>query len=91
MADEDIERISIHEQTKGSLGQTEDWWVLTINTKPGEKLVEYNWSHTNPYDPGRSPPPGAEGTRKMSVEEFLSSPGNETARSKLRDLLKRQT
>jgi hypothetical protein len=89
MADADIERISIHEQTKGSLGQTEDWRVLVVNTKTGEKLVEYNWSHTNPYNPGKRPPPGAEGTRVMSVEEFLSSPGNETAKSKLKDLLKR--
>jgi hypothetical protein len=78
-----LRRIPIHTSVKGALAQTEDWWTLVVNTDTGEKLVEHDWSHGNPYKAKSE----SSGTETVSVEDFLKGDNNVEAQLKLKSLL----
>jgi hypothetical protein len=75
-------RVQIGESIKGSFRETEDWWHFVVEDD-GSKYVEHEWSYADPYK-GK----GTEGTKKIPVDEFLSSDASEGLKAELRKALK---
>lgn len=79
------EPITFFKTSKGALGEREDWWRL-LTEDSGAQIVEHEWAHENPYKTGTS----NNGTRKISIDDFLESDASEQAKIALRKLLNRQ-
>lgn len=61
-----IRRRQLHFRSKGTMGQTEDWFTLHFDEESKELYVEHSWSHTNI---GRGP--SDNGEQSYSIAEFL--------------------
>lgn len=77
--------VSLSSTTKGSLGETEDWWRLVVSDD-GTAHVEHEWSHHDPY--GKRQP--SSGTETISVDAFLSGQHDNAMKDKLRAALDEQ-
>jgi hypothetical protein len=80
----DAKRVQIGESRKGPFGEKEDWYHFVVGDD-GKQCVEHEWSYTDPY--GKNP--GSDGTKKISVDEFLAGDYGDGMKAVVRDEIKK--
>ncbi|MGA0541833.1 hypothetical protein [Neotabrizicola sp. VNH66] len=59
----------LYSRMSGALSENDDEWHLVVDDATGDMHVRHEWSHMDPYK-GKVT---SEGTKELTVEEFLAS------------------
>ena len=73
----------LHNRSKGSMNQDEDWWRIVFDTESKRLYVEHEWEHLDPYKGGN----GDCGTREFEISDFLLGDQRVDAKAELETII----